>query len=147
MDTKRVMNDFLVNAFNIIMKEEEYCISKVFNNLSVKEMHVIDAIANAVNNANDNRVTAIASVLQVTPGTLTTAVTQLEKKGYVQRVRCDKDRRVVRLEVTDIGKKAYEFHKMFHIKMVEQVLSVLSDEEATVLAKGLESVAEFFRRK
>lgn len=146
MDTKNVMNEFLVSAFNTIMKEEEYCISKKYDNLSVKEIHVIDAVCAAIDKGIDNRATEIAGLLRVTAGTLTTAVTQLEKKGFLERVRCDKDRRVVRIVPTKLGLEANEFHKLFHRKMVEQVIGILTEEESQVLAKGLACVTDFFTR-
>ena len=89
----------------------------------------------------------MAQRLGVTPGTLTTAVTLLEQKGYLLRTRVEKDRRVKRIELTERGRLANETHRAFHEEMVRQVLSELSEEDARVFMRGLESVSRFFANK
>ena len=43
-DSYTQLNDFLVNLFNDILRIEEHCLSSnEFKNLSIKEIHIIDA--------------------------------------------------------------------------------------------------------
>ena len=49
------------------------------------------------------------------------------KKGYVIRERCDDDRRVVYIRLTEKGEKAYKHHEEFHKKMIQAVLGSLSE--------------------
>ncbi len=42
----------------------------------------------------------VARTLMVTLGTVTTSLNNLERKGYVERIRSTKDRRVVHLYLT-----------------------------------------------
>ena len=67
---------------------------------------MIDAVCRAADHGTDNRATAIAAVQGVTAGTLTTAVNLLERKGYVERQRDEKDRRAVRILPTPLARKA-----------------------------------------
>ena len=71
----------------------------------------------------------------MTAGTLTTAVNLLERKGYVERQRDEKDRRAVRILPTPLARKAESAHREFHRKMVEQVLDGLSPEESDALVQ------------
>nr|MDD6336413.1 MarR family transcriptional regulator [bacterium] len=143
---QQAINDFLVSVFNEILRTEEHSLSTGgFDNVSVKEMHVIEAVVNA--QGSDNRATAIAHTLGVTAGTLTTAVNLLEKKGYLSRLRDDRDKRVVRILATGRGMQAYACHAAFHQEMVEDVLRVLSEEEVPVFLRALSGISSFFRAK
>ena len=50
----------------------------------------------------------LGSLLQVHPTSVTSAVDRLVTQGYVERVRGDADRRVVRAVLTDAGREAVE---------------------------------------
>lgn len=74
-----VLNQFLVEVFGQILKAEAACLAG--KDLSLRELHLIDAVCRAVDQGGDNRSTAIAAALGITAGTLTSAVNLLEKKG------------------------------------------------------------------
>lgn len=61
----------------------------------------------------------IAAALHITVGSLTTSMNGLVKKGYTERERSGKDRRVVYIRLTAKGKKAYAHHAEFHRRMTE----------------------------
>lgn len=71
----------------------------------------------------------VAKELSVTVGTLTVAVNNLVKKGYVDRVRSDTDRRIVRLKLTNRGRLFFRAHQHFHKKMVEAALEDMAIDE------------------
>ena len=142
------VNQFLVQVFNEILKTEELCISNSkFTNLSLREIHIIETVCLANDKGEDNSSMAIAQALQITPGTLTTAVSLLERKGYLRREKDINDKRVVRITATDIGLAAQECHIAFHKEMVDNILSCLDEEEAEVFVRGLSNIASFFREK
>lgn len=142
-----VLNRFLVEVFNEILKTEENALSGAYKDLSLRELHLIEEVCRAVDEGRDNRATAIAAAQRVTAGTLTTAVSLLEKKGYLSRLRDERDKRVVRILPTDKAREVNERHARFHEEMVENVLAVLSEEESAVFVRALGSVAAFFRDK
>ncbi len=142
------LNRFLVEVFNEILKTEESCIGDSgFEDLSLRELHVIEAVCNAESRTDGNRAAAIAAELRVTPGTLTTAVSILEKKGYLLRIRDERDRRVVRICSTELGKEANRNHARFHAEMVRAILSAISEEEAAVFIRALSKIRVFFESK
>lgn len=54
------------------------------------------------------RMARLGSLLQVHPTSVTSAVDRLERQGYVERVRTDTDRRVVRACITATGTAVVE---------------------------------------
>ncbi len=146
MDQDRVnrVNDQLVLIFNEILEIQERVLKKSrFSDLTLKEMHTIEDIAQDGSLSSNQ----VAKNLKVTPGTLTVAIQGLEKKGYVKRVKSDKDRRVVLLQLTDRGQAIYQVHKNFHQEMVEETLTGLDPKEVEVLTKGLNNLQQFLLKK
>ena len=146
MDQDRVkrVNDQLVLIFNEILEIQERVLKNSrFSDLTLKEMHTIEAIAQDGSLSSNQ----VAKNLKVTPGTLTVAIQGLEKKGYVKRVKSNKDRRVVLLQLTDRGQAIYQVHKDFHQEMVEETLTGLDPKEVEVLTKGLNNLHQFLLKK
>ena len=142
------LNHFLVNVFYEILKAEEQSISSTeFPNLSLREIHLLEKIYLAEKNGSDNSSAAIAAALRITPGTLTTAASLLEKKGYLSRQKDENDKRIVRLTVTKKGTAAQKQHEEFHHEMVEGILSALNPDEAEAFASALLSLETFFNEK
>ena len=135
-------NDVLVNLFNEIMDiEARAIITPEFKDITNNDMHVIEAVGIG----EPRNMSAVAKLLSVTVGTLTIAVNNLVKKGYIDRVRSKEDRRVVLVSLTEKGKKAYQHHKRFHEEMVQSLLKGLSDQEISTLVTALTNLREFFR--
>ncbi len=144
-DQRAELNEFLVKVFHEILRIEENCLrTGEFKNLSIREMHVIEAVCAAEQQGTNNRAGDIAQAQGISAGTLTTAVTYLEKKGCIERRPDPGDKRIVRLYATEKGRRANEAHQRFHQKMVADVLTALSSDETDVLIKGLKSLQAFF---
>ena len=141
------LNRFLVEVFHQILKTEELALSRSKGELSLRELHLIEEVCRAADQGLDNRATAIAAAQQVTAGTLTTAVSLLERKGYLTRRRDVHDKRVVRIFPTEKARQANRSHERFHEEMVENLLSFLTQEEAQVFVRALGKVSLFFREK
>ena len=63
---RETLNYFLVNVFHEILKAEEQSISSTeFSNLSLKEIHVLEAVCLASDQGKDNSAAAIASALRI----------------------------------------------------------------------------------
>nr|WP_276932491.1 MarR family winged helix-turn-helix transcriptional regulator [Globicatella sulfidifaciens] len=134
------VNSYLVRIFNEIMQiEEESLKSSEFNDITIKEMHTIEAIG-LVDNPTSSQV---ANKLGITVGTLSVSIQNLVKKDYVERVQSAEDRRIVRLKLTKKGKLLYRLHHKFHIDMVEKTLTDFEIDEAQALIKGLRNLNQF----
>ena len=141
MDHYGTFNDILSNLFQEIMTiEGRELITREFSDITNNDMHIIVAVGIE----EPRNMSTVAAKMMVTVGTLTTAVNGLVKKGYIERIRGEKDRRVVNLVLTDKGRKAYVHHRKFHEDMVEPLVHNLSEDEANVLVKALQNVHDFF---
>lgn len=134
------INDYLVNVFNEILTIEETALqNSSFEDLSIKEMHTVEAIGMY----RQRTTTEVAKKLRVTVGTLTVAVNNLVRKGYVERIRSENDRRVVKLGLTKRGRLLYRLHDKFHKEMVKETIEDMQPEEIEVLIKGLRNLHGF----
>lgn len=141
MDIHQTLNELLVGLFHNIMQIEEKAIrSGSHSKMTANDMHVIEAIGLE----GCKNMSAVSKSLGVTMGTLTTAVNALVKKGYVERVRSEEDRRVVLVSLSQRGKEAYRRHEKFHQEMISQVIADLNSEEQKVLQKALGNLNAYF---
>ncbi len=141
MDARETLNHILVHLFNDILKVEEKSLAHgPYSELTMTDMHTIEAIG--FNRARN--MSSIAKDLTITVGTLTIAINHLVKKGFVERVRSSKDRRVVLVSLTRKGKAAFRHHMAFHNEMVERILENLDDDELDVLVRSLQKIDGFF---
>lgn len=113
------------------------------NDLSVTEIHTIEAIGMY----EPRSMSEVAQDLNITVGTLTTAINKLIKKEYVERKRIEEDRRVVLIQLTKKGKLAYRIHEKFHKDMIVETIDGLSEDEEEVLIMSLEKLNKFFKDK
>lgn len=139
-----MINELLVQLFNDVLQIEEQSLkSGVLSELSITEVHTIEAIGMYT----ERTMSEVAQKLKITVSTLTTAVNKLIKKGYVERKRIEEDRRVVLVELTKKGKLAYRIHEKFHREMVNTAIDGLNLEEEELLISSLNKINEFFKEK
>lgn len=134
------INEYLMAIFNnVLIIEESSLRSSRFSDVSIKEMHTIDVVGEK----KDATPTDVARTLMVTLGTVTTSLNNLERKGYIERVRSTKDRRVVHLYLTKKGRLVYRLHQRFHRAMVRQITEGMDETEYKVMKKGLLNLYNF----
>lgn len=139
-----IINYYLVKVFNEIMDIEETALRvSQFSDLSIKEMHTIEAIGLH----EELTSTEVANRLNITVGTLTVAVNNLVKKGYVERIKRDNDRRFVRLGLTSKGKLLFRLHAKFHKDMVIETLKGMDKQEVDALTTGLKNLHDYLLLK
>ena len=140
-DVYKTINHILVNLINEIWElEEKAIITEEFKDLTNNDMHVIEAIGLG----EGNNMSSTAKKLNITVGSLTTAVNNLVNKNYVERSRSKEDRRVVYVRLTEKGNNAYHHHEDYHRQMAHAIIDKLDKEELPVLMKTLDALTEFF---
>lgn len=143
-DPSKLINSILTELFRDILEIEEQALqNKGVTDLSMNEMHTIEAIGyDAVKSMSET-----AEILKITLGTLTTSVTRLVIKGYVERLRDESDRRIVLIRLTEKGQQVHKIHEDFHMEMVEKMLSDLNIDQDLALLGSLEKLKNFFDSK
>lgn len=134
------INEYLTAIFNnVLIIEESSLRSSRFSDVTIKEMHTIDVIGEK----KGATPTDVARALMVTLGTVTTSLNNLERKGYIERVRSTKDRRVVHLYLTKKGRLVYRLHQRFHRALVRQITEGMDEVEFKAMKKGLLNLYQF----
>lgn len=134
------MADCLVRIFENVLITEEMSLQKgYFPDLSLAEMHALDAIGPY----EARTMSETAAILGITTGTLTVAIDRLVRKGFVERNRDEKDRRIVRISLTRQGKVACRMHGKYHRVLARRALDPCNEEEAKLLLRMVHDVDEF----
>lgn len=143
MEHYKMLNDILVNLFNEILGIEEKALtSSEFRDISVNDMHILEAVGTE----EPRSMSSVAKSLSVTVGTLTIAMNNLVKKGYVNRARSEEDRRVVLISLLEKGEKAYYHHQKFHDDMIQAIMTDLDETQMDALTQALNKLRAFFRK-
>ena len=143
-NTKRSLNELLVNLFDHVMDMEATAVlTEEYKDISNNDLHIIEAVG-----INEPRnMSMIAGRLNVTVSTLTTNMNGLEKKGYIRRERGQEDKRVVYATLTEKGRKAFYHHRDFHKKMIRAIVSDLKEDETEILYRCLMNLNRFLEQE
>lgn len=143
MENYSQFNAVLVRLFNDILDYEiKALVNSEFFDITNNDIHVIEAIGmdDAMN------MSKIAKKLSVTMGSLTIAINSLLRKGYVLRQRSKLDKRVIFIELSEKGKRAYLHHQSFHKQMIEEMTKGLEKDEIVALSKALSKIDEWMQQ-
>ncbi len=140
---KKVINELLVEVFNHILSIEQEHLRKRGVDLSMNEVHVLEAVKKSEEATMSN----IAKRLRVTVGTLTSSINRLVKKGYCERYSNPEDRRKVFVRLTDEAEEVLRIHDDFHDEMIDATLEDLKLEENELLIESLEKLSAYFKEK
>lgn len=132
----------LGRLFNeILLMEQKVVLGGGFNDLTNNDIRVIDSIGID----QPKNMTTIAKEMGVTIGTLTIAMNNLVKKGYVLRARSTEDRRVVLMSLSAKGVDAYKANVRFRNDMIRAAVQGFDEEQCKVLEQALLNLSEFFK--
>ena len=108
------IDGLLSDTFNSILRIEERSLdNRLTHGLTITEVHTIVAVGLH----EQNPMNVVAARLGVTLATLTTAVNKLVRKGFVERIRAEDDRRKVLVSLTKKGRQVFRAHNVFHRQM------------------------------
>lgn len=143
-NSRKIINDIIVELFkNILTIEERSLRNRVIRDLSMTEIHTIEAIGKG----SYKTMSEIAEALNITMGTLTISINRLESKDYVYRSKDPNDRRVVLASLTKKGELVDKIHKNFHDEMIDHVMVDLKLDEDQALINALKNINEFFLKE
>jgi MarR family transcriptional regulator, 2-MHQ and catechol-resistance regulon repressor len=87
------------------------------------------AVLELLYHKGDQPLQQIGGKILLASGSMTYVIDKLEKKELLKRVACKEDRRVTFAQITDKGKELIEEVFPTHQEEINQVMSVLNDEE------------------
>ena len=139
------INELLTGIYDSIMNVEEQMLMGSMKDLTICELHIIEAIWKM--REQGCSLSDIATAQNVTMPSMTVSIKKLEKKGYVEKRRSETDGRVINVALTRKGEKVNAVHRYFHQQLVRSFLSGISDEQRPMLLHALENMDEFLKRK
>lgn len=89
----------------------------------------------------------IGESVLVTSGGITYTIDKLENKGYLNRVACPEDRRVIYAEITEAGSKVYEEMFPSFSMLIENMMQGLTTEEKQIAITLLEKIGLSARKQ
>ena len=131
------LNGELVDVFNNVMWIEEAALKQSdFSDITLKDMHTIDAVSMY----SEKSASQVAKIVHLTPSAMTTAIDKLVDKGYIERRRSNKDRRVVRLGLTHKGRVVYRAHQGFHRDLTHNLLKDMAPQETVIVQRAIHNL-------
>jgi len=141
-NVKETLNELLVDLFNHILVLEEKNLQDRGISLSMTEVHTLENIQKS----KSKTMSDVARLQLITQGTLTVAVTRLQKKGYVSRLQDAQDKRIIRLSLTAKALDVLAIHEKFHEEMIDSFISDLKIDQDVALITSLRRIMEYFRQ-
>ena len=133
------LNEMLVKTYRSVLAIEEAMLANLSgDNLSISEMHTIEAIGEG--GPEGRTITDIAQALDISLPSVTMMVKRLEKKGFVKKARSDQDGRRIYVRLTELGRRADISHRYFHRQMVRAVSRSIPEAEKDALLHGLKTL-------
>ena len=139
---EKMIDQVLVHLFNDLLRIEERTLQKQCAGLSMREIHIIEAVCAA--QEEDNTMTVLAATLRITVGSLTVAVSTLNRKGYLARRQSTTDKRRVHILPLPAALEVEKHHREFHRRMVEAVTTAIPQQQLDVLIDGLRGISDYF---
>jgi len=125
-DTAEEFMDLFTRLFNkAAMIEQEPVDTGDGVLLYTSEIHLIDMAGRFP----EESMSALASHLGITKGAVSQTVKKLEKKGYLERINKDGNKKTVLLCLTDTGKRAFDWHRAYHAMVNDRIAREISGYE------------------
>ena len=142
------LNELLTSVYQSLERmEEQMLLSNQKLDLSIHEIHFLEAVGNVAADSAGKTVSDLAAELGIKPPSVTAAANKLARKGFLTKERNPSDGRVVHLKLTREGRKMYRVHSLFHYSMARTVAETLEPEERDAMLKGIRKLRDFFDQK
>lgn len=102
--------------------------------LTPQYVHIIDVITQLELDQGSVCVSDVAASVHVSVPGITRSIHALEKLGAVRKVRDDRDRRIVRIAITDLGKNWYDTYvNEYHTKLAALLSDIPEEDMKTTI--------------
>lgn len=142
------LNDLLMSTYRSLeMIEQKMLRDAIDFNLTISEVHLLEAAGQPVQGSPGKTVREISQLLGIRPPSVTMGINKLVDKGYVIRQKSETDGRVVYISLTRLGQKAEHAHRYFHRNMIHSITAEMTCEEKDALLNGIIKLNDFFTAK
>ena len=111
-----------------------------------KDIMMLDAIL-SINKGELVKMSDISTYLQVTPAAVSQFIKGYEKKGWVERVVLDSDRRSVYIKVSDEARNVMKGCEKHMTESLYEFIEALGEEDAENFLRIMEKAVAFSKQK
>ncbi|WP_201714804.1 MarR family winged helix-turn-helix transcriptional regulator [Rossellomorea arthrocnemi] len=131
--------DRLFSAFQISNRhiQQEMTVALKEMNLTAPQFFILYILSTS----KGTKSTELAEKLEVKPSAITVMIDRLLKNDFVSRQRDEKDRRIVKLELTSLGQDVFEKAKAKRREIFSRYLAYLDEEDVNQLVMIYEKLA------
>ncbi|MFD2043273.1 MarR family winged helix-turn-helix transcriptional regulator [Ornithinibacillus salinisoli] len=119
-----------LKAFVVLMKASKSIQEQVQKDISDHGMKTSDfAVIEALYHKGRQTIREISEAVLINTGSITYVIDKLESKGFLERINCTEDRRVVYIQITNKGKVLMDEIFPKHKKVIDQIFADVSNNE------------------
>ena len=145
MNFESELTEFLAETNRLISKVEENMLTSLKTHpVSLAEAHAIEAVGK---DKEGRSITELANDLDIALPSVTAAIWKLAKRGFVEKLKDENDKRVVKVKLTKLGERVNMVHRLIHERMVDEIIDAFTEEERALIFKMLQRINNFFRDK
>ncbi len=144
-NTKKITG---VYTWLVIWKTQKTLESRAFGHIDSLGLCISDfAVLEVLLHKGDLPVNTIGKKVLLTSGSITSAIDRCQKRGFVKRMNDPDDRRVKVVRLTPRGRKFIKEAFADHKRVMEKVMSPLSQSERTTLTKLLRKLGKSINKQ
>lgn len=111
-----------------------------------KDIMLLDAIL-SINDGQPVKMSDISAFMQVTPAAVSQFMKGYEKKGWVERIVLENDRRSVYIKVSDEAKSVMKSCEHHMTESLYEFIEALGEEDAEAFLRIMEKAVEVSKKK
>ena len=134
----REVNRAFHRVLHILLAHRQEFVDERLHSLTFAELHVVIAACERP----DLILKELREELDVAQSTLSSMVSRLERKGFVQRKISSRDMRSYGLQVTDTGRRMVEEHRKLDEQQARDLAKALDPAECTEPVRMLDKIAD-----
>lgn len=117
-------------------------ISEIIGELTHSEFMIMNLIhCNSKEDVADGvQISTLANLLMISNPAVSQMINIIEDKGYVERITTKTDRRIVKVRLTDSGKKLLEEALQSALKIAREIFEKMGEEDTNILLKLLDKL-------
>lgn len=129
-------NQKILEDFRYIQKSFKQKMHEHFKNMELTAPQGM--LMFTIHHKGSMKISEISKLMGLSNSTVSGIVDRLEAQGYVERIRSEKDRRIVNVHLTKQMNEKLLSHEDMHDSLMNNALSSATKEEMSQIEQGLE---------
>ena len=146
MDSKTYAGERLLSAW--LTLSSTLWNERVVSGMTFNEAFVCNLLSHQAQEAPDQPLTAtdLCERTRLLKSQMNKVLSEMEKKGYIQRLRSTRDRRQIFLRLTEAGQRAYAAEHAGITAILDQLIADIGEEKALHTADAVLEMTRSFKR-